>query len=137
MEREANVTGDDERGVVTKVSPRAVSDTVARLLEILATKGVKLFAVINQSEAARDVGLELRETTLVVFGNPSAGTPVMNAAPLAALDLPLKLLIWADDGQTKVSYYATSELASRHHLRDDLARHLASIDGLSDALVAP
>ncbi|MGB8179928.1 MAG: DUF302 domain-containing protein [Acidimicrobiales bacterium] len=131
------MTGDDERGVVTKVSPRSVSDTVAHLLEILATKGVKLFAVINQSEAARDVGLELRETTLVVFGSPSAGTPVMNAAPLAALDLPLKLLIWADADQTKVSYYSTTELASRHHLSDELARHLASIDGLSDALVAP
>jgi uncharacterized protein (DUF302 family) len=114
-----------------------VSDTVARLIEILATKGVQLFAVINQSEEARNVGLELRETTLVVFGNPSAGTPVMVAAPLAALDLPLKLVIWADGQQTKVSYYSTSELASRHHLSDELAHGLAAIDALSDALVAP
>jgi uncharacterized protein (DUF302 family) len=131
------VTNDDELGILNKLSPRSVSDTVARLIEILATKGVQLFAVINQSEEARNVGLELRETTLVVFGNPSAGTPVMVAAPLAALDLPLKLVIWADGQQTKVSYYSTSELASRHHLSDELAHGLAAIDALSDALVAP
>lgn len=131
------MTNDDELGILNKLSPRSVSDTVARLIEILATKGVQLFAVINQSEEARNVGLELRETTLVVFGNPSAGTPVMVAAPLAALDLPLKLVIWADGQQTKVSYYSTSELASRHHLSDELAHGLAAIDALSDALVAP
>jgi uncharacterized protein (DUF302 family) len=131
------VTNEDDLGVLTKLSPLSVDDTVARLIEILATKGVQLFAVINQSEAARNVGLELRETTLVVFGNPSAGTPVMIAAPLAALDLPLKLLIWADDQQTKVSYYSPSELASRHHLSNELARGLAAIDAISDALVAP
>jgi uncharacterized protein (DUF302 family) len=131
------VTNEDDLGVLTKLSPLSVDDTVARLIEILATKGVQLFAVINQSEAARNVGLELRETTLVVFGNPSAGTPVMIAAPLAALDLPLKLLIWADEQQTKVSYYSPSELASRHHLSNELARGLAAIDAISDALVAP
>jgi uncharacterized protein (DUF302 family) len=131
------VTNEDELGVLNKLSPRSVSDTVARLIEILATKGVQLFAVINQSEEARKVGLALRETTLVVFGNPSAGTPVMNAAPLAALDLPLKLVIWADGQETKVSYCSTSELASRHHLSDELAHGLAAIDAISDALVAP
>lgn len=131
------MTNEDDLGVLTKLSPLSVDDTVARLIEILATKGVQLFAVINQSEAARNVGLELRETTLVVFGNPSAGTPVMIAAPLAALDLPLKLLIWADGQQTKVSYYSPSELASRHHLSNELARGLAAIDAISDALVAP
>lgn len=131
------MTNEDDLGVLTKLSPLSVDDTVARLIEILATKGVQLFAVINQSEAARNVGLELRETTLVVFGNPSAGTPVMIAAPLAALDLPLKLLIWADEQQTKVSYYSPSELASRHHLSNELARGLAAIDAISDALVAP
>ena len=55
-----------------------------------------MFAVIDQQAAARDVGLDLRETTLVIFGNPAAGTRVMDAVPLAALDLPLKVLVWAD-----------------------------------------
>lgn len=130
------MTAQDDQGVVTKLSPRSVNDTLARLIEILDAKGVELFAVIDQREAARKVGLELRETTLVIFGNPSAGTPVMVAAPLSALDLPLKLLIWADGEETKVSYYSPSELASRHHLSDELTGRLASIDGLSDALVA-
>jgi uncharacterized protein (DUF302 family) len=66
-------------------------------------KGIKVFAVIDQSEQARDADMQLRDTTLVIFGNPAAGTPVMAAAPLAALDLPLKILIWADGNRTNVT----------------------------------
>jgi uncharacterized protein (DUF302 family) len=126
----------DDLGILTKLSPRSVNDTVERLIEILAAKGVQLFAVIDQREAARKVGLELRETTLVVFGNPIAGTPVMVAAPLAALDLPLKLLIWADLQQTKVSYYSPADIADRHGLNEELARGLVAINAISDALVS-
>ena len=74
--------------MVTKVSPRTVGDTVARLLDLLGSKSIKVFAVIDQRAEARAVGLDLRETTLVIFGNPAAGTGVMVAAPLSALDLP-------------------------------------------------
>jgi len=126
-----------EAGVVTKISPQSVADTVARFTSLLEGKGVKIFAVIDQAAEARQAGLELRDTTLVIFGNPAGGTPVMVAAPLAALDLPLKVLIWADDQQTKVSYYAPGELAARHRLSDDLVRNLAVIDPLTDALVVP
>jgi uncharacterized protein (DUF302 family) len=93
--------------------------------------------VIDQSAAARQVGLELRETTLMIFGSPVQGTPAMVASPLAALDLPLKVVVWADGAQTKVSYYAPSALAVRHHLSPDLAGNLAGIDALTDVLVAP
>jgi uncharacterized protein (DUF302 family) len=134
---DSKVTNEFEPGVITKLSPRSVSETVARLVGILTTNGVQLFAVIDQREAARNVGLDLRETTLVIFGNPRAGTPIMSAKPLAALDLPLKLLVWADDQQTKVSYYSPSDVAARHHLSDELAHGLGAIDALSDALVAP
>ena len=103
---------------------------------MISAKGMKLFAVIDQSAEARQVGLTLRETTLVIFGSPAAGTPVMAAAPLAALDLPLKVLVWDDEGQTKVSYYAPAPLAARHHLGPDLAANLAGINALTDALVA-
>ena len=127
----------DERGVVTKLSPRSVADTTTRMTDILAAKGVKLFTVIDQSAEARQVGLHLRDTTLVIFGNPQAGTPVMAASPMAALDLPLKVLVWDDGGQTKVSYYAPAELAARHGLGPGLERNLAAIDALTDALVAP
>jgi uncharacterized protein (DUF302 family) len=114
-----------------------VTDTVGRLTELVAARGMRLFAVIDQSAEARNAGLELRETALVIFGSPAAGTPVMAAAPLAALDLPLKVLIWADVDQTKVSYYAPAALAARHHLTPDLAKNLAGIDPLTDALVTP
>jgi len=125
-----------EAAFVTKQSPRPVRETVARLVEIISDKGLTLFAVIDQREEARRVGLELRSTTLVIFGSPVAGTPVMDAAPLAALDLPLKVVIWDNDGQATVSYVAPDALAHRYDLRADLASNLSGIDGLTDALIA-
>ena len=125
-----------EAGVVTKRSHQSVHDTVAKLTAMITAKGMRLFAVIDQAAEARQAGLTLRETTLVIFGSPEAGTPVMAASPLAALDLPLKALIWADGDQTNVSYYAPAALAARHHLTADLAANLAGINALTDALVA-
>jgi uncharacterized protein (DUF302 family) len=124
-----------ETDVITKLSHLSVTETVAKFTRMIAAKGMKLFAVIDQAAEARQVGLSLRETVLVVFGSPAAGTPVMVAAPLSALDLPLKVLVWSDDGQTKVSYYAPAALAARHHLGPELAGNLAGINGLTDALV--
>ena len=122
--------------VVTKLSRESVADTVARLTAMISAKGMKLFAVIDQAAEAREAGLSLRETTLVIFGSPQAGTPVMAASPLSALDLPLKVLVWADGDQTKVSYYAPAALAASHHLTADLAANLSGINALTDALVA-
>ena len=102
-----------ETDVVTKLSRESVAATVAELTSMITAKGMRLFAVIDQ-----------------------AGTPVMAASPLAALDLPLKVLIWADEGQTKVSYHAPAALAASHHLTADLAASLAGINALTDALVA-
>ena len=133
------MTGDRiaaEADVVTKLSGQSVAGTVARLTGLITAKGMRLFAVIDQAAEARQVGLTLRPTTLVIFGSPEAGTPVMAASPLAALDLPLKVLIWADEGQTKVSYYAPAALAASHHLTAHLAASLSGINGLTDALVA-
>ena len=126
----------NEAGVVTKLSPRPVADTAARLTSMITAKGMKLFAVIDQAAEARQAGLELRDTTLVIFGSPAAGTPVMVAVPLTAVDLPLKVLVWDDGGQTKVSYNDPSWLAARHHLSDELAAHLAGINPLTDAVIA-
>jgi uncharacterized protein (DUF302 family) len=125
-----------EADVVTKLSPRSVHDTAAKLTALITAKGMKLFAVIDQAAEARQVGLTLRETTLVIFGSPQAGTPVMAASPLAALDLPLKVLIWADGDQAKVSYYSPAAIAASHHLTADLAAGLSGINALTDALVA-
>jgi len=127
----------NETDIVTKVSPRPVAGTVSRLTDMVGARGMKLFAVIDQSAEARQAGLALRDTTLVIFGSPAGGTPVMVASPLSALDLPLKVLVWADGEQVKVSYYAPAALAARHHLSADLAGNLAGINALTDALVAP
>ena len=126
----------DPNEVVTKLSPRSVPETVARLTGLLNARGVKLFTVIDQGAEANAAGLTLRDTVLVIFGNPAAGTPVMEASPLAALDLPLKVLVWADGPQAKVSYYSPAALAARHQLSADLAAKLASIGPLTDALIA-
>ena len=125
-----------ETDVVTKLSRESVAAAVAELTSMITAKGMRLFAVIDQAAEARQAGLELRETVLVIFGSPQAGTPVMAASPLAALDLPLKVLIWADGDRTKVSCYAPAALAARHHLTADLAASLAGINALTDALVA-
>ena len=122
--------------IVTKPSPRSVADTVARLSEVIEANGLELFAMIDHSGEAAARELELRDTKVVIFGSPVAGTPVMEARPLAALDLPLKALVWDDDGQTKVSYTAPGELASRYGLDDELAGRLAGIEALIDAAVA-
>ncbi len=124
-----------EHGIVSKLSPWSVADTVARLSAEAAARGLKVFAVIDHSGEAAANGLELRDTKLVIFGSPQAGTPLMIAAPLAALDLPLKVLVWADGDQTKVSYTAPAALAARYGLGDDYAARLAGIDALTDAVI--
>lgn len=121
--------------VVTKPSHWSVEETVDRLSAIVAARGLKLFAVIDHSGEARAAGLELRETKLVIFGSPAAGTPVMEAAPLAALDLPLKVLVWADGRGTTLAYTAPDTLAARYSLSDALAARLAGIADLTDAVV--
>jgi uncharacterized protein (DUF302 family) len=125
------------QGTITKAVSRTVADTVARLTDMLKARDLKIFAVIDQRAEAKKVGLELRDTVLVLFGSPTAGTPVMDAVPLSALDLPLRVLVWSDAGATKVSYYAPSELARRYALSEELEGRLASINPLTDALVAP
>src|SRR6201994_257920 len=125
-----------EADVITKLSHRSVADTAAKLTGLIDAKGMRLFALIDQREEAQRAGLDLRETILVIFGSPAAGTPVMAASPLAALDLPLKVLVWDDDGQTKVSYSSPDALAARYHLGTDLAGNLAAVNTLTDALVA-
>ena len=127
----------DDAGIVTKISPRSVADTVTRFTSILGAKGVRVFDVIDQAAAAREAGQELRDTTLVIFGSPAAGTPVMAAAPLAALDLPLKALVWADDaGAVWVSYRETGELGLRYHVSNELLAPLHVIDSVVSSAVS-
>jgi uncharacterized protein (DUF302 family) len=123
--------------LVTKPSPRSVTDTVARITDLVAANGLTLFAVIDHRAGARSVGLDLPETTVVIFGSPTAGTALMAAAPLAALDLPLKVLVWADGDQTMLAYAPPSTLATRYGLSEELADRLAGIHAITDAAIAP
>ncbi len=123
-------------GITTKLSPWSVEETVSRLSAIVTDRGLKVFAVVDHSGEAAAVGLNLRDTKVVIFGSPQAGTPVMDAVPLVALDLPLKALVWADGPQTKLSYTTPRALADRYGLSEDLASRLRGIDVLTDAAIA-
>ena len=126
--------GHGSARLTTKITSLPVAEAVARLRELLDAKGVKLFDVIDHSGEAEAVGLALRDTKVAIFGSPQAGTPVMDAVPEAALDLPLKVLIWRDGEQTRLTYAPPDELAARHGLSDELAGRLAAIDAITDAL---
>jgi uncharacterized protein (DUF302 family) len=127
---------DPHPDYTTKDSPWPVPATVERLTGLIIERGMTVFATIDQRAAAHRAGLELRETVLIIFGNPAGGTPVMEAQPLAALDLPLKLVVWDDDGHTRVSYLTPAVLASRFALPEALAAPLAGIEGLVDAVLS-
>ena len=83
-------------GIVTIASHRSTEQTVEKLKTMLEAKGVKLFALVDHSGEAQMVGMEMRPTKLLIFGNPKAGTPLMIAVPSLAIDLPLKILVWQD-----------------------------------------
>ena len=119
-------------GIVTIPSQHPVDETVQRLEGILAAKGVKIFTVIDHSGEAEKAGLSMRPSKLVIFGNPKAGTPLMLASPLSALDLPLKILVWEKtDGTAWLSYNDGAYLQHRHELADDLIANLSVIDALA------
>ena len=127
--------GDAPKAVVTKRSSWSVSDTVARLSAVALARGMKVFGVIDHAAEARAVGLELPDTQVVIFGRPEAGTPVMACERLAALDLPLKVLVWADGCETNVSYTTPGALAARYGLGPDLAERLAGVDVVTDVAI--
>ena len=124
-----------DEAIVTKLSPWSMADTVARLSAVVAARGMEVFAVIDHSGKARDVGLDLRDTKLVIFGSPAAMTPLIDTAPLAALDLPLRVVVWEDGYQTLVSYPAPAAVARRYGLDEDLADALNTIDSLTSAVI--
>jgi uncharacterized protein (DUF302 family) len=115
-----------EAGIVTIPSNHSVDETVDRLKNILKSKEVTLFALIDHSGEAAKVGMKMPPTKLLIFGNPKGGTPLMLAAPSIALDLPLKILV-AEDAQGKVwiSYNSPEYLKERHGLPSDLLPNIA------------
>lgn len=122
---------DHPEGIKTLASSVSVSETIARIEKAVAEHGLTLFAHIDHTGAAASVGLEMQPAHVLVFGSPQAGTPLMVATPLLALDLPLKALIWQDDtGQAQVSYTDPAYLGARYGIPDDLAKNITGLEPL-------
>jgi uncharacterized protein (DUF302 family) len=119
-------------GIVDIPSNHSVDQTVERLKGILEAKGVTLFALVDHSGEAEKAGMKMRPTKLLIFGSPKAGTPIMLAAPSIAIDLPLKLLIWEDNGgKVWVSYNSPDYLKERHGLPQELLQNIAVVETLA------
>jgi uncharacterized protein (DUF302 family) len=122
-------------GIVNKPSKHSVDETVGKLQNILEAKGITLFALVDHSGEAAKVGMKMRPTKLLIFGNPKGGTPLMLAAPSIALDLPLKILIWQDDQEKVwVSYNTPEYLAERHGLPPHLLQNIAILETLASSI---
>jgi uncharacterized protein (DUF302 family) len=123
-------------GMVHLSSRYSVAETVARLESILKAQGIKIFCVVDHSGEAEYSGLKMRPTKVVVFGNPKSGTPLMLASPSAAIDLPLKALIWDDnDGKVWLSYNSPEYLKQRHNIPDELVKNIAGVGTLLHKVV--
>jgi uncharacterized protein (DUF302 family) len=130
----ANMSSTDmsRNGVVTIASHHSVDETVEKLKATLAAKGVTLFALVDHSGEAAKAGLAMRPTKLLIFGSPKAGTPLMVAAPSAALDLPLKILIAEDEtGRTQISFNSAEYLHARHGFPAELLANIAVVETLA------
>ncbi len=124
-------------GVVDVASNHSVDQTVARLKGILEDRAMTLFAEIDHSGEAAKAGMTLPPTRLLVFGNPRAGTPLMQAAPTTGIDLPLKILVWQDsDGRPWISYNSPEYLQDRHGFPPELMHNIAGVAGLASAAAA-
>ena len=104
-------------GIIDLACKQTVAETVDRLETLLHAKGITIFARINQAAEAETAGLIMRPTVLMIFGDPKAGTPLMNQYPSLAMDLPLKALVWESaEGKVWLSYNSPEFLQQRHGL---------------------
>ena len=118
-------------GIVTRPSPFSVEQTLERLQEIIRSRNLTLFANIDHSGEARQVGLTMQEAHVLIFGNPKGGTPLMIASPLIALDLPLKVLVWQSaDDQVWVSTTSVTYLRDRYAIPQELVGTIAVVDAI-------
>src|SRR5271163_3883343 len=123
---------DSVPGFASKASKYSVAETIERFESLLKAKGIKLFALVDHSGEAEKAGLKMRPTKLLIFGNPKGGTPVMVAAPSAAIDLPLKILVWEDaGGKVWASYNSPAYLQQRHGIPQELLPNIAVAEALT------
>ncbi len=131
-------TQELEQGIRTVSSPFGVDETLNRLERLATSRGMTIFARVNFSRDAENAGLKMQPSQLLILGNPKGGTPLMIAAPLAALDLPLKVLAWADEtGRCWVSRNTPEYLQQRHGFPSALIANIAPLSALVDAVLKP
>ena len=121
-------------GVITKPSSKSVVQTIDGLWRVIADRGFTVFNVIDHSGVAERAGVQMPDSKLVMFGNPTKGAAVMLAAPLAGLDLPLKVLVWEDGhGVVWVSYNSPAFMAERYRLDGALRAPFDAIESIVEA----
>ena len=122
------MNGTNDSGITRITSHHSVTATVERLESLLKERGVMIFARIDFSGDAARAGLSMRPEQMLIFGNPKAGTPLMQSVPAVGLDLPLKALVWEDaEGQTQIAYNDPQYVIRRHGLDAALAANLAAV----------
>jgi uncharacterized protein (DUF302 family) len=123
-------------GVTTKLSGKSVAETVDQLRRLIEDRGFKVFRVIDHSGTAGSVGVQMPDSKLVMFGKPTVGAAVMLAAPLAGLDLPLRVLVWEDgNGAVAVSYNSPSFLAERYHIEGAQRAPFDAVESIVEAVL--
>jgi uncharacterized protein (DUF302 family) len=124
-------------GIASIISPHPVDATISKLKAMIESKGLTLFAHIDHRAGALQAGLQMQPAHVLIFGHAQAGTPLMIANPLAALDLPLKILVWEDvEGKVRVSYNTPDYLIQRHNLPVALSKNIAGVEGLIKSAMA-
>jgi len=127
-----------ENGMLHTPSPHPFSETLRRLQAAIAKRSIPMLAIIDHAEGAAKAGLSMNPATLLIFGNAKAGTPIMQAAPTAALDLPLKALVWQGaEGQVWISINTPQFLQTRHHIPENLLLNIAAISTIVTEAVQP
>jgi uncharacterized protein (DUF302 family) len=121
-------------GLITLASERPVAEVIDRLESIAAERGLTVFARIDHRAAAQDVGLDMQDAQVLLLGNPRAGTPIMSAVPVAAYELPLRVLAWeGPDGRTWVTFTDPDWLAERFTVPPSLIDAIRPLRALVDA----
>ena len=131
----SGVVGLKDNGIVSVRSLHSFPETMQRIERLMSSKGLKIFCIVDHSGEAAAAGLQMRSTKLVIFGSPKAGTPLMQASPSIALDLPMKLLVAQDPGnQTWISYNSPTFLEKRHSVSMELTETLKAVEGIANAV---
>jgi uncharacterized protein (DUF302 family) len=123
-----------DNGLVSIPSPYRVPETIKKLRAAIESHGMTIFAFVDHSGEAQKVGLTMFPTQLLIFGSPKGGTPLMQAAPTLAIDLPLKALAWQDaSGKVWVTYNSPEFLQQRHNVPVDLVKNIAGAGKLLES----